>query len=57
MLYSSEITGVVPTVVVTLLRSITNGTQKGILVKNQSNGSYQFASLVMTDSIVDQIKP
>lgn len=37
-LYSSEITGVVCTVVVMLLRYITNAMQKEISERNQSNG-------------------
>ncbi|MEQ8424248.1 MAG: hypothetical protein RIA63_06025, partial [Cyclobacteriaceae bacterium] len=57
MLYSSEITGVVCTVVVMLLRSIINDMQKEISVRNQSNGLCQFANHVMTNNIVDRTFP
>jgi hypothetical protein len=53
MLCSNEITGVAYIVVVALLRSITNGMRKDVLVKNLLNGSCQFASLVTIVSIID----
>lgn len=55
-LYSNEITGAVYIAVLVLLRFITNDMQKEISERNQSNGLFQFANLVMTPSIVDIVK-
>jgi hypothetical protein len=51
LLFSGGIIGVAYTVVPVLLKSITRDMQKEILVKNQSIGSSQSASLVMTLNI------
>jgi hypothetical protein len=56
MLYSKEITGVAYIAGLVLLRFITNDMQKEISEENPSNGSFQFAILVMTLSIVDILK-
>lgn len=53
MWFSNETTGVVCIVALALLRFITNDMQKEISVRNQSNGSFQFASLVMTPGTTD----
>lgn len=50
MLCSSEITGVVYTVVLVRHRFITRDMQKEILEKNRLNGSCQFASPAMTSN-------
>src|SRR5687768_15754434 len=56
LLYSNEITGFVYIAELVLLRFITNDMQKRISEKNQSNGWFQFANLVMTPSIIDILK-
>ena len=56
MLYSNETTGVVYTAVLVRLRFITRDMQKETSEKNQSNGSFQFANPVMTNSTGDILK-
>ena len=51
MLFSKETIGNASTVVLVRQRFITKDMQRETLEKNQSNGSFQFATLAMTNNI------